>query len=57
MIEILDNSIARCLEALDDPGVKASFTDLTTLIRLRLKLQPEDQTPPRVVWVDQEAPA
>ncbi len=49
---LVDELIDKCLGAILSLEFKASIADLITLIRLRLKLMPPDETPPRVVWID-----
>jgi hypothetical protein len=50
--DLVNDLIDKCLGAILRVDFKASIADLVTLIRLRLKLMPPDETPPRVVWLD-----
>ncbi len=50
--ELVNELIDKCLGAILSHKFKASIADLVTLIRLRLKLMPPDETPPRVIWVE-----
>ena len=50
--DLVNELIDKCLGAMLSHDFKASIADLVTLIRLRLKLMPPDETPPRVVWLD-----
>jgi hypothetical protein len=50
--DLVNELIDKCLGAILSLDFKASIADLVTLIRLRLKLMPPEQTPPRVVWLD-----
>jgi hypothetical protein len=50
--ELVNELIDKCLGAILSEKFRASIADLVTLIRLRLKLMPPDETPPRVVWID-----
>ncbi len=52
MPDLVNELIDKCLGAILSHDFKASIADLVTLIRLRLKLMPPDETPPRVVWLD-----
>jgi hypothetical protein len=50
--DLVNELIDKCLGAIMSIDFKASIADLVTLIRLRLKLMPPDETPPKVVWLD-----
>ena len=50
--DLVNELIDKCLGAILSHDFKASIADLVTLIRLRLKLMPPDETPPKVVWLD-----
>ena len=46
--DLVNELIDKCLGAILSLDFKASIADLVTLIRLRLKLMPPDETPPRM---------
>ena len=50
--DLINELIDKCLGAILSLDFKASIADLVTLIRLRLKLMPPDETPPRIVWAE-----
>jgi hypothetical protein len=52
LLGLVNNLIDKCLNAIQRPGFQASISDLATLIHLRLKLQPPDDTPSKVIWID-----
>jgi hypothetical protein len=53
---LVNELIDKCLGAILSHEFKASIADLVTLIRLRLKLMPPDETPARVVWLERDEP-
>ena len=52
LANLVNELIDKCLGAILSHEFKASIADLVTLLRLRLKLMPPDETPPRIVWAE-----
>ena len=52
LADLVNELIDKCLGAIMNDKFKASIADLVTLVRLRLKLMPPDENPPKIVWAE-----
>jgi hypothetical protein len=50
LADLVNELIDKCLGAILSDKFKTSIADLVTLVRLRLKLMPPDENPPKIVW-------
>jgi hypothetical protein len=56
LLDLVNDLIDRCLRHIESPEFKATVSGLVQLIRLRLKIDPPEPAPRKVVWVDRDEP-
>ncbi len=54
LLDLVNDLLDRCLNAIQSPAFKASIADLVTLIRLRLKIQPPEPATPKVIFIEEK---
>jgi hypothetical protein len=54
LLDLVNDLIDRCLNAIQSPRFKSSIADLVALIRLRLKIQPPEPVVPKVIFIEEK---
>ena len=52
LLDLVNDLIDRCLQAIESPDFTATIGDLVKLIRLRLTVKPLQPAPTTARWVD-----